>query len=488
MDEIMSTDEQIGQRRFDRSDRGKNASKIFNKLPPQDLDAERGLLGSILLVNDVIDEVADIVRPDFFYLDSHQKIFASILRLNDAGVRGIDAVTLSNDLEKRRDDENRSQLEEIGGDDYLIAILNSVPHAAHAKYYAGIIRDKYIQRSLIYACTEILQESYDDSRETPEILQQAEHKIFEILQNQENTEKMQLKDILLDAFDRINDRLEREGEVSGLSTGFGDLDAKTNGFQPTELIILAARPSMGKTAFVVNIAEAVASQVGAGVVIFSLEQSKLELAERLLCIRAKIDGHKLRKGDLSEEEREKLVEASAQLSELPLYIDDQPARTMAQIGAIARRLKRRHGVGLIIIDYLQLIEPEDKRAPREQQIALIARRLKFLAKEIEVPVIALAQLNRGVELREDKRPRLADLRESGAIEQDADLVMFLHRPDAYDPEDQPGLAEVVIAKHRSGPTGIVNLTWKKESMRFVDFSNLAEPPGGYFGEISGGDF
>ncbi len=484
----MSTDEQIPQRRFDRVDRGKNASQIFNKLPPQDLDAERGLLGSILLVNDVIDEVADIVRPDFFYLDSHQKIFASILRLNDAGVRGIDAVTLSNDLEKRRDAENRSQLEEIGGDDYLISILNSVPHAAHAKYYAGIIRDKYIQRSLIYACTEILQESYDDSRETPEILQQAEHKIFEILQNQENTEKMQLKDILLDAFDRINDRLEREGEVSGLTTGFNDLDSKTNGFQPTELIILAARPSMGKTAFVVNIAEAVASHAHAGVVIFSLEQSKLELAERLLCIRAKIDGHKLRKGDLTDEEREKLVEASAQLSELPLYIDDQPARTMAQVGAICRRLKRRHGIGLIIIDYLQLIEPEDKRAPREQQIALIARRLKFLAKEIEVPVIALAQLNRGVELREDKRPRLADLRESGAIEQDADLVMFLHRPDAYDPEDQPGLAEVIIAKHRSGPTGIVNLTWKRESMRFVDFSNLAEPPGGYFGEISSGDF
>lgn len=484
----MSTDEQPTRRRIDRADRGKNAAQIFNKLPPQDLDAERGLLGSILLVNDVIDEVADVVRPDYFYLDAHQKIFGAILRLNDAGVRGIDAITLSNDLEKRRDDENRSHLEEIGGTDYLITILNSVPHAAHAKYYATIIRDKYIQRSLIYSCTEILQDSYDDSKETPEILQQAEHKIFEILQNQENTEKMQLKDILLDAFDRINDRLEREGEVSGLTTGFADLDAKTNGFQPTELIILAARPSMGKTAFVVNIAEAVASQAGAGVVIFSLEQSKLELAERLLCIRAKVDGHKLRKGDLSDEEREKLVEASAQLSELPLYIDDQPARTMAQVGAICRRLKRRHGIGLIIIDYLQLIEPEDKRAPREQQIALIARRLKFLAKEIEVPVIALAQLNRGVELREDKRPRLADLRESGAIEQDADLVMFLHRPDAYDPEDQPGLAEVVIAKHRSGPTGIVNLTWKRESMRFVDFSNMAEPPGGYFGEISQGDF
>ena len=454
-------------------------ANLFDKLPPQDLDAERGLLGSILLVNDVLDEVADVIQSSHFYLDAHQKIYTGIWRLRENGVNGIDPVTLSNELEKR------GELEDIGGDPYLMQIMDSVPHAAHVKYYAGIVRDKYIQRSLIYACTEILRDSYENSKDTPEILAEAEHRIFQILEQQENTDRLELREILLKTFDRINERLEREGQISGTTTGFADLDAKTNGLHPAELVILAARPSMGKTAFVINIAEAVASRGGKGVVIFSLEQSKLELAERLLCIRARLDGHKLRKGDLDESDRERLMQASHELSELPLFIDDQPGRTMAQIGAISRRLHRRNHVGLVIIDYLQLIEPEDKKAPREQQIAQIARRLKFLSKELDVPVIALAQLNRGVELREDKRPRLADLRESGAIEQDADLVMFLHRPDAYNPEDQPGLAEVIIAKHRSGPTGIVPLTWVRESMKFVDYSNIAEPEGGYFNDNGG---
>ena len=451
----------------------------FDRLPPQDLDAERGVLGSILYLNEVIDDVADIVHADQFYLTQHATIYQAIWKLHDAGIRGIDAVTLSNQLEKQGD------LEGIGGDRYLLEILNSVPHASHAQYYARIVRDKYIQRSLIYACTEILRDSYEDAKETEDILRDAEHKIFQILEQQENTQKLELKDILIQAFDRIDERLSHQGNISGISTGFTDLDAKTNGLHPTELIILAARPSMGKTAFVINIAEAVSRLSQRGVLLFSLEQSKLEIAERLLCIHGKLDGHRVRKGDLDDDERERLIEASQALSELPIFIDDSPGRTMAQIGAIARRLKRRKGLGVIIIDYLQLIEPEDRKAPREQQIAQIARRLKFLAKELEVPVIALSQLNRGVELREDKRPRLADLRESGAIEQDADLVMFLHRPDAYDPEDRPGEAEVIIAKHRSGPTGIVNLTWKKESMRFVDYSNLQEPEGGYFGRADG---
>ena len=451
------------------------ASNPFNKLPPQDLDAERGVLGSILIFNDVIDDVADVITATHFYLDAHQLIYKAIFRLHENGIRGIDAVTVSNELEKK------GELESIGGDAYLALILQSVPHAAHAKYYASIVRDKYIQRSLIYACTEILRDAYEDAKETEDILRDAEHSIFQILEQQETTDKIELREILMKTFDRINERLEHEGQISGIPTGFTDLDAKINGLHPTELIILAARPAMGKTAFVINIAEGVARLSNRGVLIFSLEQSKLELAERLLCIQGRLDGHKLRKGEMDDEERERLIQASNDLSELPIFIDDFPGRTMAQIGAIARRLKRRSNLGVVIIDYLQLIEPEDKRAPREQQIAQIARRLKFLAKEMEVPVIALSQLNRGVELREDKRPRLADLRESGAIEQDADMVMFLHRPDAYDPEDQPGLAEIVIAKHRSGPTGIVNLTWKRESMRFVDFSSLAEPEGGYFG-------
>jgi replicative DNA helicase len=234
---------------------------------------------------------------------------------------------------------------------------------------------------------------------------------------------------------------------------------------------------MGKTAFVCNIAEWCAGAGETATLIFSLEQSKLELAERFLCIRAKLDGHRLRKGQLEPDERHALLEASSELSRLPLFIDDQPGRTVAQISAICRRLKRSSKLGLVVIDYLQLIEPEDKRANREQQIAQITRRLKAIAKECELPLIALSQLNRGVELREDKRPRLADLRESGAIEQDADIVMFLHRPDAYNPEDRPGLAEVIVAKHRSGPTGIVNLQWRRESMRFDDYDPMLDPGG-----------
>ncbi|GAB4153447.1 MAG: replicative DNA helicase [Planctomycetaceae bacterium] len=452
---------------------GARRSGEFDRLPPQNLDAERGVLGSILLVNDALDDVADILGKEQFYSDAHQQIFDAIVHLHNSGIRGIDAVTLAEELDRR------NALEDIGGVDYLMEILESVPHAAHATYYANIVREKYVQRSLIYACTDILRECYDATENSQEILQNAERQIFRILEQQTASTRFDMGSILLDAWDRINKRLETEGTVSGLPTGFTDFDAKTNGFQPAELVILAARPSMGKTALVCNWAEGVAKHAETGVLIFSLEQSKLELAERFLCIDAKIDGHKLRSGDLDEVERHHLMEASQRLSELPLFIDDQPGRTIAHITAITRRLHRQHRLGLVIIDYLQLIEPEDRSVPREQQIALITRRLKGMAKELDIPVIALAQLNRGVELREDKRPKLADLRESGAIEQDADLVTFLHRPDAYDPTDNPGLAEVIIAKHRSGPTGIVTLTWRKEFMRFENYSNLSEPEGGW---------
>jgi len=458
------------------------AIDLSAKLPPQNLDAERGVLGSILLMNEAIDDVAEFLTSKHFYNDAHTRIYAAILHLYDNGIRGIDVVTLGEELIRR------SELEEVGGAPYLNRILESVPHAAHAKYYADIVRDKSIQRSLIYACTEVLSECYAANVDTEEILQSAEQRVFSILEQQEAGEKLDIGEILLETWNRINDRLGSDGALSGLPTGFDDLDAKTNGFQPSELIILAARPSMGKTALVCNWAQRIANGPG-GVLIFSLEQSKLELAERFLSIAAKFDSHKLRAGDIQEDERQRLLEVTQELSRAPLFIDDQPGRTMAQISAISRRMKRMHDLSLIIIDYLQLIEPEDKRAPREQQIAQITRRLKYLSKEMHVPVIALAQLNRGVELREDKRPRLADLRESGAIEQDADLVMFLHRPDAYDPSDSPGTAEVIVAKHRSGPTGIVKLTWRKEFMRFEDFSSVEEPEGGYFADsYSGGDF
>jgi replicative DNA helicase len=438
--------------------------EFSDNLPPQNLDAERSLLGSLLLENDTIDEAAEFLQSRHFYSDAHQRVYAAILDLYERGIHGIDAVTLGEELQRR------NELEEVGGVSLLTEILETVPHAAHAKYYGNIVHDKYVQRSLIQACTETLRECYDSTRDNEEVLQAAEQRIFSILENQESSQKLDIGGILMDAWDRINERLELTGTISGLPTGFVDLDTLINGFQPAELIVLAARPSMGKTALVCNLADNLATETGRGVLIFSLEQSRLELAERFLSGRAKVDGHSLRSGNLDDDERHRLMEASQELSEIPLFLDDLPGRTVAQIGAISRRMKRQQDIGLVIIDYLQLVEPEDKRAPREQQIALITRRLKFMAKELDIPVVALAQLNRGVELREDKRPRLADLRESGAIEQDADLVMFLHRPEAYNPEDHPGEAELIVAKHRSGPTGIVTLAWRKEFMRFENLS------------------
>lgn len=444
------------------------STDVSDKLPPQNLQAEQSVIGSVLLHNDAIDEIADFLHPTHFYNEAHQVIFAAILKLHESGRRS-DIITVGEELERLK------QLEFIGGPRYLLEILETVPHAAHVKYYAEIVRDKYIQRSLTNVCTEVLRECYHGTTETSEVLTLAERGIFQILEQQEVGAKLALEDILVDAMARITDRERNEGSISGLSTGFTDLDKQTNGFQPSELVILAARPSMGKTAFVCNIAEYVAGAGETGVLIFSLEQSKLELAERFLCIRSRLDGHKLRKGRLEDFERHNLLVAAQELGSLQLFIDDFPGRTVGQISAICRRLKRRNNIGLVIIDYLQLIEPEDKRASREQQIAQTTRRLKGIAKENGLPLIALSQLNRGVELREDKRPRLADLRESGAIEQDADIVMFLHRPDAYDKEDRPGLAEVIVAKHRSGPTGIVNLEWRRESMRFEDRAVFTDP-------------
>ena len=459
-----------GRRSERRGDgRGGDGPDRTGALPPQNLDAERGVLGSLLLMNEAIDDVAEFLTADHFYSDRHRAIYEAILKLSESGARGIDLVTVADRLAQT------GQLEAAGGLVYLDEVLTSVPHAAHAKYYAEIVREKAVQRSLIYACTDVLTECYDSSRPVQEVLDTAEQKIFAISESQDGGDKIAIDQILQMAWDRIEERANSDGDATGLPTGFLDLDQKTNGFQPAELIILAARPSMGKTALVCNFAEAIADKTGKGVLLFSLEQSKLELAERFLCIRARVNGHKLRAADFDDAERHRLMVASGELNEMPLFIDDKPGRTVSQIAAIARRLKRQSDLGIVIVDYLQLVEPEDKKVPREQQIAFISRRLKFIAKELDIPVIALAQLNRGVELREDKRPRLADLRESGAIEQDADLIAFLHRPEMYDAEDRPGEAEIVIAKHRSGPTGIVTLTWRAECMRFEDFAGTAGP-------------
>ena len=449
-------------------------SDVTGRLPPQDLEAERSVLGSVLLSNDAIDEVLQHIRAEHFYADPHRRMFAAIQDMFDGGIRGIDPVTLGHELERR------GELADIGGAAYIVQVLEAVPHAAHAEYYARIVHEKWLQRTLIDACTDTLREAYHGQDDVDELVARAERRIFDISERQHNVDRFALKDILKDTFERIFSRMDQEGSLSGLHTGFSGLDEMTSGFQPSELLVLAARPSMGKTALVCNFALAVAGS-GTGVLIFSLEQSSLELAERFLAIQAKVNGHKLRQGELDEVEQYSLEQASLQLRELPLFIDDTAGRNVSQVAAVSRRLKRRTGnLGLVVIDYLQLIESEEssnRSITREQQISTITRRLKFLAKDLAAPVMALAQLNRGVEQREDKRPRLADLRESGAIEQDADIVMFLHRPEAYDPEDRPGEADLIVAKNRNGPIGTVNLTWLKEQLRFGDRSPL-EVPGG----------
>ncbi|HBN76040.1 replicative DNA helicase [Rubinisphaera italica] len=449
------------------------AEGLLSKRPPMNLDAENSVLGCLMLVNDTVDQVLGILNADQFYDDQNRRIFSTIADMFERGDRGIDAVTLANELEKL------GSLEKAGGVPKILDIMETVPHAAHAEYYAKIVREKWLQRQLIYTCNEILKEAHHSSDDINDILSRSEQKIFQLAEQQESLTRSDMKSILMETWDRINSRRDQEGTVSGLNSGFVGLNELTSGYQKSELIILAARPSMGKTAFVCNSTLAVAGLAKSGVLLFSLEQSKAELAERLLCIHSKVDGHKVRQGDLDEMDHHALLEGSTELSQYPIFVDDQPGRTMSQIAAVSRRMKRQYDIGIVIIDYLQLIEAEDKNQPREQQIASITRRLKFLAKDLDIPVVALAQLNRGVEQREDKRPRLADLRESGAIEQDADVVMFLHRPEAYDPEDRPGEAFVIVAKNRSGPIGDAHLTWIKQQLRFVDYSPLSAPEGGW---------
>ncbi len=438
---------------------------IVPQLPPQNLDAEKGVLGSILLVSAVYDDVADVLEPEHFYLHAHQQIFTAIREMRAKGDSGIDPVTLAALL------DSRGQLEEIGGIDTLVNILASVPHAAHVKYYATIVREKWMLRNLIYSCTDTLHDCYKEHKDAGEILQAAERRVLALGAYSQPEAKIHIGEILPDVLDLITERMNSK-VGPGVNTHFVDIDKKLNGMRPSELIILAARPGCGKTSFAANVALNLA-RTGKGVMFFSLEQSRTELAERYLCLSSGIHGDVIRKGTLDEVERDLLMVTAGELSPLPLLIDDAPGRSVSQIASICRRHKAKYNLGLIVVDYLQLIEPEDKRAPREQQVAQMTRRLKCLAKEIGLPIMVLAQLNRAVEARDNKTPRLSDLRESGAIEQDADIVLFISRPELYTEADRPGEADVTIAKNRAGPTGTVVLTFRKETMQFFDHAPAA---------------
>lgn len=451
--------------------KGRDASSILsNRLPPQNLEAEQGVLGSILLDNDVLHEVIPILTVDDFYRDAHQIVYRAIRDLYDLG-KAIDAITLSDELTRR------NQIESVGGIEFIAEVVNSVPHSANARYYADIVRQKSVSRQLIEGANEILRDGYSNNFTAEQLLEAAEQRIFTIAEDQTKGDTVELKDVVIKAMDRIIARSESRHPVSGIATGFFDLDDITGGFHHDQLIIVAARPSMGKTAFALNICDHAAVELKSPVLFVSLEMGQLELAERLICSRSRVDGHKLRTGqNMGTREISQLSKGYDELRAAPIFIDDTPARNMLQITANARRLKMRANLAMIVVDYIQLIDSENNRDSRQEQIAKISRRLKTLARELHIPVVALSQLNRAVENREDRRPRMADLRESGAIEQDADLVLLLHRPDYYDPNDQPGIAELIIAKNRNGATGSPKLTFLKNITRFENSANIAEPP------------
>jgi len=443
------------------------------RLPPHSRDAERCVLGSMLRENAVIGDVLQIVRKDNFYADAHQKIYQAVVTLYDRG-HPVDLVMLAELLKEQK------QIEDVGGYAYLAELWDAAPTAANAEYYARIVRDKAVVRYLIHAGTEILRDAYDQAMPADELLEGAERKILDIAEQGITSQTFTLAQALTEAYDRIDTRQQRDQTaISGLPTGFIDLDEKTAGLQNSELIIIAARPSAGKTALAINIARHIAVEDRQPVFIVSLEQSRIELAERFLCSQARVDSHKLRKGHLSSEDMQKLIEAGGILRNAKLYIDDTPGLGMLRIAANARRLKLRHGIKLVVIDYLQLIEPDNRRDSRQEQVSQISRRLKFLARELAVPVVALAQVNRSSEDRQDHKPRLADLRESGSLEQDADTVMILHRPEMYEPGQHEGIIEVNVAKQRNGPTGEITLTFLKQFMRFENFA--VEGPFGYGG-------
>ncbi len=442
----------------------------LDRLPPQSREAEMGVIGSILRDNAVMSDVLQVIRPGNFYYDAHQKIFTAMTDLYQEA-KPIDLMLLFELLKQRK------FVEDVGGAPYLSELWDAAPTAANAEYYAKIVREKAIIRNLIHASTEMLRDAYDGGTPADELLGLAERKILEIAEQGTTGETKSLGDALDEAFNRIDYRQTQKNlSVSGIPTGYVDLDNITAGLQNNELVILAARPSVGKTAFALNIIRHVIVEEKLPVFFCSLEQARIELAERLLCCQARVDSHRLRKGQLNTDDIEKLMTAGNELRGtakegfVKLFIDDSPSQSMLRIAANARRLKLRHDIRLVVIDYLQLIEPENRRDPRQEQVAQISRRLKFLARELQIPVMALAQVNRASEDRQDHKPRLSDLRESGSIEQDADTVMMLNRPGKFDGTQEDNVLEIIIAKQRNGPTGEITLAYLKQFMRYENYA------------------
>jgi replicative DNA helicase len=436
----------------------------LERIPPQNLEAEMAVLGSMLLEEEAVVKAAELLEETAFYKDAHRKLFTTLLRLYKANV-AVDLVTVTEELKKH------NLLEEIGGPAYLASLASVVPTAANAEHYCRIVKEKAILRNLIRATTQIAGECYEEVTAPDVLLDKAESLIFEIASKKLKRDAVAMKDIIKSSIEMIDTLYQRKGLVTGLPTGFTELDQQLAGLQPAEFIVVAGRPAMGKSSFALCVAEQAAMVQKTPVAIFSMEMSKENLVQRMLCSHARINAHNVRSGMLSTSDWPNLTKAAGKLSEAPIFIDDSPGISILELRAKARRLKSQHDIQLVILDYLQLMEEPSRSENRQQEISVISRNLKALARELEVPVVAVSQLSRAPERRETFRPRLSDLRESGAIEQDADVVLMLFREDYYNPSDENrGIAEVLIAKQRNGPTGTVKLTFIKEYTRF---ENLA---------------
>lgn len=435
----------------------------LGKVPPHDIEAEQAVLGSMLTDKDAVIAAMEVLKPDSFYREDDKAIYEAMQNLYNRA-EPIDLITLKNEL------ETMSKLEQVGGLEYLANLPEKAPTSANVQKYISIVEEKSMLRNLIKTANEIIDLGYSQSEEVEDIMDHAEKKIFDIMQNKNQKGYSPIKDVLVDSFAQLEELYNRKQHITGVPTGFTDLDYRTAGLHGSELILIAARPAMGKTAFALNLAANAAIRGGAGVAIFSLEMSKEQLVNRMLCSEAMVDSNKMRTGKLEEDDWAKLASAIGPLSESNIIIDDTPGVTVMDIRTKCRKLKLEKNIGLIIIDYLQLITGNSKRGgSREQEISEISRSLKILAKELNVPVIALSQLSRAVEQRPDHRPMLSDLRESGAIEQDADIVMFLYRDDVYNKEsEKKDIAEVIIAKQRGGSTGTVDLLWMGTYTKFVN--------------------
>lgn len=436
------------------------------RTPPHNIEAEQAIIGAVFLEPEAFSTASELLMPEDFYRAGHQRIFEAMLKLADRG-EAIDVVTVTSAL------QDSKHLEEAGGVSYLTEVAGSVPTAANIGYYSKIVEEKALLRRLIRTATDIVTDTFSREDEVEDVLNEAEKGILEVSGRKNTGAFKSIKDVLIDVYDNIEQLHQNKEDVTGIPTGFRDLDRITSGFQRNDLIIVAARPSVGKTAFALNVAQNVAVNTDENVAIFSLEMGAEQLVQRMLCAEGNIDSQRLRTGTLIDEDWSKLTMAMGSLSNAGIYIDDTPGIRVSEIRSKCRRLKQEHGLGMILIDYLQLIQGSaSSRENRQQEVSEISRSLKGLARELNVPLVALSQLSRGVEQRQDKRPMMSDLRESGSIEQDADIVGFLYRDDYYDQEsEKQNIIEIIISKQRNGPVGTVELAFVKEYNKFVDLDH-----------------